>query len=60
MMALIKTRYRENNSVRDSDLLYFTQGWPGLWNERSFGEPMCLCKYAIRNKTGNQQKFCTE
>ena len=24
--------------------------------ERSFGEPMCLCKYAIRNKTGNQKK----
>ena len=28
--------------------------------ERSFGEPMCLCKYAIRNKTGNQKKICTE
>ena len=25
-------------------------------NERSFGEPMCLCKYAIRNKIGNQKK----
>ena len=27
-----------------------------IYNERSFGEPMCLCKYAIRNTTGNQKK----
>ena len=32
-----------------------------IYNERSFGEPMCLCKYAIRNTTGNKKKKnCTE
>ena len=33
---------------------------PTIPIERSLGEPMCLCKYAIRNKTGNQKKNCTE
>ena len=24
--------------------------------KRSLGEPMCPCRYAVRNKTGNQKK----
>ena len=27
-----------------------------IFAERSLGEPMCLCKYTFRNKTGNQKK----
>ena len=28
-----------------------------IWKEHSFGQPMCLRRYAIRNKTGNQKNI---
>ena len=32
-----------------------------VFDERSFGQPICLRRYAIRNETGNQKKKnCTE
>ena len=40
-----------------TELLCWTSYSRAILNERSFGQPMCLRRYAIRNKTGNQKSF---
>ena len=45
---------------RDKTLIFISRHFDqtmAILIERSFGKPMCLLRYTIRNKTGNQNKI---